>query len=199
MSRSVEYHPDTGGYCIAVDGKFIGWPMKTYNEALYFLEKMEERETDKLRNKLESKPHSMSNKALRISRGNEMQSSNFEEAKAMRDAFTTEHERDAFTEGHAHAHGIACHNVPRIGKEYWTDSEGQLIADADNVRDIHAALCYEAELNARCYSPWEYTAARINALDEFEAEAAWEAYDAGVAAAIEHDLKGYTNDNYAIN
>lgn len=127
-----------------------------------------------------------------------MQSSNMTEARAMRDAYGTECEREAFAAGYDHAHGIACHNVPRIGETVWTDDEGNVTPqDVDEARDLHASLCYAAEMNARCYSPWEYTAAEINALGEFEAEAAWEAYDAGVAAAIAHDLAGYTDDSYS--
>lgn len=121
-----------------------------------------------------------------------MQSSNLELAKAMRDEYETGHERSAFAAGYDHAHGIACHNVPRIGESYWTDDQGNVTPrDVDEARELHESLCYAAESNARCYSPWEHTAAEINSLPEFDAEAAWEAYEAGVAAAIEHDLDGY--------
>ena len=120
-----------------------------------------------------------------------MQSSNITKARAMRDAYKTESEREAFEAGYDHAHGIACHNVPQIGAEIFLDGEGRITVDADNIADVHVSLCYEAEMNARCFSPWEYTAAKINDLGDGESEAAWEAYDAGVAAAIAHDLDDY--------
>jgi len=127
-----------------------------------------------------------------------MQSSNRQAAIAARDSYETEYEREAFAAGYDHAHGIACHNVPRIGEEYWTESDGRVTPEtAEEAAELHASLCYEAEMNARCYSPWEYTAKEINDLDDFEAESAWQAYDAGVALAIAHDLAGYTAGDYA--
>ena len=129
-----------------------------------------------------------------------MQSTNLTTARALRDAYTTEHERDAFEAGYNHAHGIACQHVPQIGDGV-DDHESPLwpcygIETVEDARDHHAFLCYAAEENARCYSPWEHTAHEINQLGEWEAEAAWEAYEAGVAAAIEHDLAGYTDADY---
>ena len=126
-----------------------------------------------------------------------MQSSNLAAARAMRDAFATPAERDAFAAGYDHAHGIACHNVPRVGETVSVPHMGRVtVSDAEHAAEIHAELCFDAEMNARCYSPWEFTAAEINGLPAFEAEAAWEAYEAGVAAAIEHDLAGYGPDQY---
>ena len=129
-----------------------------------------------------------------------MQSSNLTAARALRDAYATEHEREAFEAGYNHAHGIACQHVPQIGDERDSDdnpfSLGGTIETADEAREYHEELCFAAESNARCYSPWEFTAHEINSLGEWEAAAAWEAYDAGVAAAIEHDLAGYTDADY---
>ena len=63
-------------------------------------------------------------------------------------------------------------------------------------------LCFAAELNARCYSPWEFAAKELNDLDETHGEGArdkaWAAYDEGVNLAIEHDLEGYTPEDYGI-
>jgi hypothetical protein len=127
-----------------------------------------------------------------------MQSSNMQAAIVARDSYATKAEREAFEAGYDHAHGIACHNVPVIGKEYWTESDGRITPrDAEEAASLHSSLCFEAESNARCYSPWEFTAHAINSLGEFEAEAAWEAYGAGVAMAIAHDLAAYTPEDYA--
>ena len=122
------------------------------------------------------------------------QSSNL---NAARDAYETEHEREAFTAGYDRAHGIACYITVRAGETYRTEPDDEITPETfDECQDVHRALIFESESNARCYSPWEYTAAKINALDE--SEAAWEAYEAGVALAIEHDLAGCTAKDYGI-
>jgi len=126
-----------------------------------------------------------------------MQSSNLEAAIAARDEYKTGFEREAFSAGYDHAHGIACHNVPHVGEMVRPETLSCVrVEDVAHARELHETLCYEAEMNARCFSPWEYTAHKINSLDEFEAEAAWEAYDEGVALAIGHDLSGYTDSDY---
>jgi hypothetical protein len=126
-----------------------------------------------------------------------MQSSNRQAAITARDSYDTAHERDAFAAGYDHAHGIACHNVPQIGAEYWTESEGRVTPETpEEAAELHASLCYEAEMYARCYSPWEFTAHEINSLAEFESGSAWEAYEAGVSLAIVHDLSTYTDSDY---
>jgi hypothetical protein len=125
-----------------------------------------------------------------------MQSSNLEAAKAVQAAYVTEHERDAFAAGYGHAHGIACHNIPVIGQGYWTD-EGRITAKtAEEARELHAILCYDAERNARYYSPWECTAHEINSLPESDRDSAWKAYEHGVSMAITHDLMTYTDADY---
>jgi hypothetical protein len=126
-----------------------------------------------------------------------MQSSNLKLAIAARDSYTTDFEKSAFESGYNHAHGIACHNVPEIGKTYFTDSMGKVVCDSVEIaREIHESLCYEAESNKRCYSPWEFTAHEINSLPEFDSESAWEAYDSGVELAIQHDLESYSDSDY---
>jgi hypothetical protein len=126
-----------------------------------------------------------------------MQSSNYQEAVKARDTYKSQSERDAFEAGYNHAHGIACHNVPRVGDMVHAETLScERVQDVDHARELHETLCFEAELNARFFSPWEFVAHEINSLDEFEAESAWEAYDAGVASAIAHDLAGYTDSDY---
>jgi hypothetical protein len=36
----------------------------------------------------------------------------------------------AYRMGWDHGHGLACHNVPELGKTYWTDADGRVTADA---------------------------------------------------------------------
>jgi hypothetical protein len=89
-----------------------------------------------------------------------------------------------------------------LGETYWTDCDGKLTADADNIRDIHQSLCFEAESNARCFSPWEFIAHDINTAapegDDWLTEVLWDSYDAGVADAIAHDLETYTDEDYGL-
>ena len=129
-----------------------------------------------------------------------MQSSNLDAARAMHNAYNNKSACEAFAAGYDHAHGIACHNVPRVGETYETESDGVVTPEnADEARDMHRALCFAAEENARCFSPWEFTARELNAIEcEFERESAWNAYDEGVAAAISHDLARYTDEDYTL-
>jgi hypothetical protein len=106
---------------------------------------------------------------------------------------------DAYRRGWSHGHGIACHNVPEIGTTYHTDAEGTLTADAENIRDIHATLCYEAESNSRCYSPFEFTAHEFNSKNEWHSQRLWTAFDAGISDAISADLAEYSDDDYGID
>jgi hypothetical protein len=110
---------------------------------------------------------------------------------------------DAYQRGWNHGHGLACHNVPTIGETYWTDGEGKLECDAENIRDVHASLCYAAESNSRCYSPFEFTAHEFNEYGEGDdasvsSEEVWEAFEAGTNDAISADLATYTDADYDI-
>jgi hypothetical protein len=74
--------------------------------------------------------------------------------------------RDAYADGWNAGHGIACHNVPDIGAEMRLESLGRVMVDAENIREVHESLCFEAESNGRSYSPFEYTAKRFNELGD---------------------------------
>ena len=80
---------------------------------------------------------------------------------------------------------------------------GRVTVDADNIREIHESLCHDAEMNARDYSPWEFTASWINehgegSDDAPSADELWEAYDMGVSDSIGADLSTYNDDDYGI-
>lgn len=113
--------------------------------------------------------------------------------------FQAESLADAYRRGWNHGHGIACHNVPNLGETYWLEGEGRVTADAESIRDVHQSLCFEATDNARCYSPFECTAAEFNAAGEFESDKLWEAFESGTADAISADLSDYTDDDYGID
>lgn len=119
------------------------------------------------------------------------------------DTLTNDAQREAYSRGWNHAHGIACHNVPTLGDRLNLDSMGRVTVDADNIREIHESLCYESEMAARDYSPWEFTASWINehgegSDDAPSADELWEAYDLGVSDSIGADLATYDNDDYGI-
>lgn len=103
---------------------------------------------------------------------------------------------EAYRMGWQRGHGFACYNVPRIGSFIFSDSYGRALVTADNVRDIHQAACFEAESHSRDYSPFEFTAHEFNESDD--AEALWEAFDAGIADSIFADLETYTDADYGI-
>lgn len=103
---------------------------------------------------------------------------------------------EAYRMGWNRGHGLACHNVPKIGEYIFSDSYGRALVTADNVRDIHQAACFEAESHGRDYSPFEFIAYELN--DSDDSEALWEAFDAGIADSIFADLETYTDADYGI-
>jgi len=110
------------------------------------------------------------------------------------------HESD-YRNGWIHGHGLACHNVPRIGDSIdpcvdWVGI-GRTV-DAENIREYHELLCFAAEENSRCYTPFELIAHDLNDDDEFESAERWESFEAGIADAIAADLAEYTDDDYGI-
>jgi hypothetical protein len=112
-------------------------------------------------------------------------------------AFTTEAERDAYSAGFQHGHGIACHNVPTLGETVWTEDMGRVVVTAENIREIHLSECYAAENNSRSFSPFEFIAHDLN--ESQDSEALWTAFEQGVSDAILHDLSGYTDEDYGSN
>lgn len=112
------------------------------------------------------------------------------------DTIPAEYDADAYARGWNHGHGIACHNVPDLGATVWCDALGRVTVDADNIREVHASFCYEAESNSRDYSPFEFTAHKFNESEDFEH--LWESFEAGATDAIMADLAGYTDEDYGI-
>jgi hypothetical protein len=104
---------------------------------------------------------------------------------------------DAYSRGWNHGHGFACHNVPRLGDTLWIDSLGKITIDAENIREAHQSICFEAESNSRSYSPFEFTANEFNENEELSEEL-WEAFDNGIADSIFADLESYTDSDYGI-
>lgn len=103
---------------------------------------------------------------------------------------------DAYRRGWSHGHGIACHNVPKLGQRVFTESMGRVTIDADNIREVHSDACFEAASNSRSYSPFELTAHEFN--ESEYSDDLWEAFEAGTDAAISADLAEYDDDDYGI-
>lgn len=109
----------------------------------------------------------------------------------------------AYIQGCNHGHGIACHNVPELGKTYRLDSLGKVICDSENIREIHESICFEAESRSRDFSPFEFIAYEFNSLGddedcEISSDEVWEAFESGVGDSISHDLSSYTDEDYGI-
>jgi hypothetical protein len=74
---------------------------------------------------------------------------------------------------------------------------------------VHQSLCYSAETNSRCFSPFEFTAHEFNSAEtdaaghwvpELEglSEQLWEAFERGTSDAIAADLSTYDDEDYGI-
>lgn len=98
----------------------------------------------------------------------------------------------AYRLGWNHGHGIACHNVPKIGERMnrCVDWVGLEIVTPENIAEYHELLCFAAEGNSRQYSPFEFVAHEFNESDD--SESLWEAFEAGTSDSIREDLKGYS-------
>ena len=119
-----------------------------------------------------------------------MQSSRPEEARAMRDDYPSRHQRSAFEAGYSHAHGIACHCVPRIGATVLLE-DGPTEVTEDNAMEVHEYLSLETEERGRQFTPWDFTFEECGRTEAELLIEAWEAYDEGVTAAIHHDMLDY--------
>lgn len=107
----------------------------------------------------------------------------------------------AYRTGWNQGHGIACHNVPKLGERIFSEARGRVTVDEDNIREIHESECYAAEWNARQFSPWEFIAQEFNSADEDSdacPDALWDAYEQGVSDAISADLATYEDSDYGI-
>lgn len=70
-------------------------------------------------------------------------------------------------------------------------------------RDEHEAVCFDSEMNARQFSPFEFLAAELNRLGDGDDETpssdeAWNALDDGVSAGIRDRLDELYNAFLAI-
>jgi hypothetical protein len=62
-----------------------------------------------------------------------------------------------------------------------------VLEDEDEVDEYVTACAYGSEENSRSFSPFEFTAHGFNERDD--AEDAWEAFDAGIAAGIAEGVR----------
>ncbi len=115
----------------------------------------------------------------------------------------------AYRRGWNHGHGIACHNVPTLGEKLFVQDMGRVVVDAENIREVHANHCHEAEGNSRSYSPFEFTAHEFNMAETDEggqwnpdkeglSAQLWEAFESGANDAIAADLSEYSDSDYGI-
>lgn len=125
------------------------------------------------------------------------------------EGFSRDDLQSAYRRGWNRGHGIACHNVPRLGARLFTEDMGRVTVDAENIREVHASACYAAESNSRQFSPFEFIAHEFNSAEEDEnggwdsekeglSDELWEAFEAGTFDAIAADLSEYTDSDYGI-
>ena len=102
--------------------------------------------------------------------------------------------KDAYQLGYTHGHGLACHNVPAIGSPICPSVDwvglGPTVT-ALNIRDYHVLLSHVAEQTSRSPEIAETFATHENS-DELQ-----EAYDQGVADAIDADVAATTYEHEA--
>lgn len=98
-------------------------------------------------------------------------------------AYTSEGERDAYLSGFDRGFNAASwQDLPEIGSQLWTDTDGKVTVTEDNQWDVVQSLASEAEGNDRQFTPFEFTAKEFN--DSEDSEALWEAFDTGIADGI---------------
>jgi hypothetical protein len=99
----------------------------------------------------------------------------------------------AYRMGWNHGHGIACNNVPSIGDSICPSVDdvglGEVVT-SDNIAEYHELICFDAEINSRQFSPFEFVAHEFNESDD--ANELWEAFESGAADSIRSDLNGYS-------
>jgi len=64
---------------------------------------------------------------------------------------------------------------------------GAVIVTRENIEEIARSCAFESEMGARDFSPFEFTAHEFNSAGD-RSEGLWEAFDAGVAAAIDREI-----------
>lgn len=100
--------------------------------------------------------------------------------------------KDAYQLGYTNGHGLACHNVPTIGSPICPSVDwvglGHTVT-ALNIRDYHVLLSHVAEQAGRSPEIAEVFATHDDP-DELQ-----EAYDLGVADAIEADVAATTYES----
>ena len=97
---------------------------------------------------------------------------------------------DAYLRGFDRGYNCASwQDLPEIGDSIWTDSDGRVTVDDDNMWDVVQSLAYTAELGDRDFSPFEFTAAEFNRADgEEDSEELWEAFEEGISDGIHSNI-----------
>tara|TARA_Y100000310_G_C20122769_1_gene552227 strand:+ start:89 stop:433 length:345 start_codon:yes stop_codon:yes gene_type:complete len=97
---------------------------------------------------------------------------------------TTTQRSEWYREGYDRGHGIASWvDVPE-GLEGCAEYCDACDSEHERVACWMLTQAGEAESHGRQFSPFEDTASDINALEEFDSEAAWEDFDEGISHGI---------------
>lgn len=89
-------------------------------------------------------------------------------------------------------------DLPEIGQKVPRELDWVGIGAVEHIEDaaeVFEMLCNAAEENARCYSPFEFTAKELN--DREDSDEAWEAFDEGTCEGYAknwNERKSYYDD-----
>ena len=110
-------------------------------------------------------------------------------AKAEAAKYEQESVQDAYLRGFERGYNCASwQDLPEIGTQVWTESDGKVTVDADNMWDVVASCAYESESGDRQFSPFEFTASEFNG-DEENSDELWEAFDSGISDGISANVR----------
>ena len=102
--------------------------------------------------------------------------------------------------GYGHGYSVASWNeLPEIGDsvDKSIDCFGiDIIKTVNDAYEYFMTVCYAAEENGRQYSPFEFTAKKLNDLQELKQYDVWEIFQRGIEAGFNknwNDRKSYYN------
>ena len=80
-------------------------------------------------------------------------------------------------------------NMPQIGTKVETEDFTGIIEDKFDIETVFYPLCYEAETIDRDYTPFEFTAKKLNDSDETADFEVWDEFEKGITDGIKENFK----------
>ena len=79
-------------------------------------------------------------------------------------------------------------DCPEIGTKIELDNFKGVIKDILDLEEVFEEMCYDAEINDRDFSPFEFTAKELNDLEETEDYEVWEEFEKGITDGINKNI-----------